>query len=132
VASLFFSTETASFILYYTDEGFCPNKQTSKHMEINKPSKCLITKLKIYSHRPSDWLISILFFFHRGQHIVTFPYWTFDLQIVSFTNWTYVHTILQIVSFTYWTFIHTKPSLQIVPFAYWTSVQTELQIVILL
>ena len=49
-------------------------------------------------------------FFHRGQHIVTFPYWTFDLQIVSFTNWTYVHTILQIVSFTYWTFIHTKPS----------------------
>ena len=33
-----------------------------KHMEINKPSKCLITKLKIYSHRPSDWLISILFF----------------------------------------------------------------------
>ena len=31
-------------------------------MEINKPSKCLITKLKIYSHRPSDWLISILFF----------------------------------------------------------------------
>ena len=48
-------------------------------MERNKPSKCLITKLKIYSHRPSDWLISILFFFHRGQHIVTFPYWTFDL-----------------------------------------------------
>ena len=31
-----------------------------KHMERNKPSECLIFKLKIYSHRPSDCLISIL------------------------------------------------------------------------